>query len=173
MDTLIEFAKIVLPAVLVLYAVYLTIKAMISKELKSKAIEYQIENNKTVLPIRLQAFERMSLFLERIHPGSLVVRLNEQGMNAIVFHSILINEIRNELNHNLSQQIYMSDHSWNRIKNTAEEIITLINTAAEKQKEGAKSTDLAKEVVNLYVGKSNDPIQETLTIVKDEIRELF
>jgi len=173
MDILIEFVKIVVPAVLVLYAVYLTIKAMISKELKSKAIEYQIENNKTVLPIRLQAFERMSLFLERINPGSLIVRLNQPGMTTKLFQSVLVNEVRSELNHNLSQQIYMSDDAWNMIKNTTEEIITLINTATEKQKEDAKSSDLAKDIITMYVGRKDDPIATTLTFIKDEIRELF
>ncbi len=173
MNTLIEFAKIVIPAILVLYAVYLTITAMISKELKSKAIEYQIENNKTVMPIRLQAFERMSLFLERIYPGSLIVRLNQPGMSAKVFQNVLVNEIRSELNHNLSQQIYMSDEAWNMIKNSTEELITLINTAAENQKDDAKSTDLAKDIVTAYVGKKNDPIAETLSYIKSEVREIF
>ena len=67
----------------------------------------------------------------------------------------------------------MSDEAWHVVKNTTEEIITLINTAAEKQKEGAKSTDLAKEIISMYVAKNNDPINDALSFVKVEIRELY
>ncbi len=146
---------------------------MISKELKGKAIDYKIENNKVVLPLRLQAYERMSLYLERINPGSLLVRINEPGLNAQTFHNLLINEIRNELNHNLSQQVYMSNEAWDLVKSTTEDLITMINTSAEKQKEDAKSTDLAKEIISAYVSKSDDPINRTLSYIKNEIRELF
>jgi len=173
MDVLLEFAKIILPAVLVLYAVYLTIKSMIAKELKGKAIEYRIENNKIVLPLRLQAYERICLFLERINPGSLLIRVNEPGLSAKVFQSLLTQEIRNELNHNLSQQVYMSDGAWNLVKGTTEDLITLINTASEKQKEGAKSHDLAKDIISMYVAKNDDPINDTLVFIKNEIRELY
>ena len=74
MDTLLELGKIILPAALVLYAMYLTMKSALAKEAFKANMDYKIENSKAVLPNRLQAFERMSLFLERLSPGNLVLR---------------------------------------------------------------------------------------------------
>lgn len=173
MDVIIEFAKIVLPAALVLYAMYLTMRSMVVKGLREKAIELKVENNKTIVPLRLQAYERMCLYLERISPGHLLPTFNEPGLSAKNFQNILVRQIREEFSHNLSQQIYMSDQAWNLIKNTTEDLITSINTAGEKMGEEAKSTDLAKEVIAQYMAKNEDTIGATLSFVKDEIREIF
>ena len=70
MDVLIEFGKILLPAGIVLYAMYLTMKTILEKEVEKRLMDYKIENSKIVLPMRLQAFERMCLFLERMMPGT-------------------------------------------------------------------------------------------------------
>ena len=141
MNVLLELGKILLPAGLVLYAMYLTMKSMLAKEMVKAEMDYKIENSKEVLPNRLQAFERMCLFLERLSPGNLVLRLNTSNMSAIELQHLMISEIREELNHNLSQQIYMSDQSWELIKNTVEDVIAMVNTNAEKLEEGAKSVE--------------------------------
>ncbi len=105
MDVIIEFAKIILPAALVLYAMYLTMRSMVVKELRAKAIDLKVENDKTILPLRLQAYERMCLYLERISPGHLLPTLNEPGLTARNFQNKLVRQNREENSHNLSQQI--------------------------------------------------------------------
>jgi hypothetical protein len=173
MDVLVELAKILLPAAIVLYAMYLTMKSILEKDLEKKMLEYKIENSKTVLPMRLQAYERMCLFLERIIPNNLIVRLNEPSLTAKQFQQIILNEIREEFNHNLSQQVYMSIGTWDLIKNTVEDVIALVNTSSEKLKEDAKSVDLAKEIFANLEQNNNDPVSNTLAQVKAEIQEVF
>ena len=173
MDTLLELGKIILPAALVLYAMYLTMKSALAKEAFKANMDYKIENSKAVLPNRLQAFERMSLFLERLSPGNLVLRLNSASLSAKELQQAMISEIREEFNHNLSQQIYMSDKSWDLIKNTMEDVIALINTNAEKLGEDAKSVELAKLIFNEIEKREIDPVSVTLSEVKSEIREIF
>ena len=173
MNVLLELGKILLPAGLVLYAMYLTMKSMLAKEMVKADMDYKIENSKAVLPNRLQAFERMCLFLERLSPGNLVLRLNTSNMSAIELQHLMISEIREELNHNLSQQIYMSDQSWDLIKNTVEDVIAMVNTNAEKLEEGAKSVELAKLIFNEIEKREVDPVAVTLTQVKSEIRDIF
>ena len=136
-------------------------------------MDYKIENTKAALPNRLQAFERMCLFLERLSPGNLVFRLNSSNMSAKELQHLMISEIREELNHNLSQQIYMSDKSWELIKNTVEDVIALINTNAEKLDSEAKSVELAKLIFNEIEQREVDPVAVTLSQVKAEIREIF
>jgi seryl-tRNA synthetase len=85
----------------------------------------------------------------------------------------MITEIREEFNHNLSQQIYMSDESWKHIKNTVEDIIALINTSAQKLGEDARSVELAKVIFNEMEKREVDPVEMALSEVKSEIRALF
>ena len=122
MDALIEFIKILVPASVVLYAMYLLVRMFIQREIDIKKLEVRGKCIETVLPNRLQAYERMTLFLERMSPQNLLMRLNVGGMPAREFHQLLLTEIRNEYNHNASQQIYIGEEVWNMIKNSKEDL---------------------------------------------------
>jgi len=116
MDALIDFVKIVIPASVVLYAVYLTVRSFIAKEIELKKLEVRAKGIETILPARLQAYERITLFLERISPQNLLIRLSDPAYSAREFQKLLLDEIRNEYNHNVSQQVYMSEEVWNLVK---------------------------------------------------------
>ena len=173
MEIILDFGKILLPAALVLYAMYLTMKSMLAKEVIKANMDYKVANSNAALPNRLQAFERICLFLERLSPGNLILRLNSINMTAKELQHLMIGEIREEFNHNLSQQIYLSDKSWDLIKNTVEDVIALVNTNAEKLNADAKSVDLAKLIFNEIEKRDIDPVVMTLSEVKSEIREIF
>ncbi len=173
MEIILDFGKILLPAGLVLYAMYLTMKSILAKEVVKANLDYKIESSKIALPSRLQAFERMCLFLERLSPGNLVLRLNNTNMSAKELQHLMVSEIREEFNHNLSQQIYLSDESWALIKNTMEDVIALINTNAENLTDDAKSVELAKLIFNEMEKREVDPVTVTLSEVKSEIRDIF
>ncbi len=173
MEIIVEFGKILIPAALVLYAMYLTMKSMLAREMVLAENRFKVENSKSVIPLRLQAFERMCLFLERLSPGNLVLRLNSASMSAKELQQLMIAEIREEFNHNLSQQIYLSDAAWKQIKNTVEDTIALINTSAEKLGSDAKSVELAKLIFSEMEKREIDSVDVTLSLVKSEIRELF
>lgn len=173
MDALIDFGKILLPAGAVLYAMFLVMKSFLTKELEKKLIDIKIKNTETVLPIRLQAYERVCLFLERISPNNLVVRLNNASLSAAQFQQVLITEIRQEFNHNLSQQVYLSDEAWGMVKNAMEDIVSVVNIASQQLQKDDKSVELAKKIFELMMEKNNDPIGIALKKVKDEIRTSF
>ena len=109
MDALIEYGKILLPASIVLYGVYLMVRSFINKEIELKRLEVRSRSIETILPNRLQAYERICLFLERISPPNLLLRLNNPIYSARELHKILLDEIRNEYNHNVSQQMNKID----------------------------------------------------------------
>lgn len=173
MDLAIEFAKLLIPAALVLYAMYLTVNSFLKKDFQKKLLETRMKNNEVVLPIRLQAYERMSLFLERISPGNLVSRLGNQQFSAKEFQTLMIREIREEFNHNLSQQVYMSHELWQSIKNTVEQYISLINTSGAELNENAKGLELAKKLFEKMAEKNFNAIEENLAQLKAEIQQLF
>lgn len=173
MDLLVEFGKIILPAMAVMYAMYLTVKMFIQKEWQSQKMELSQKSIETVLPIRLQAYERMCLFLERISPNNLIVRLNNAEYNAAQFQHVLLSEVREEYNHNLSQQVYMSDEAWNMVRRAMEDLVVKINQAGSEVSKEAKSLDLAKRIFDLVMEQGSDQINEALVFIKDEIRQEF
>ena len=173
MEILMELAKLIVPAAIVLYGMYLTVRSFTTKELEKAMLKHKMKGRDTVLPIRLQAYERMCLFLERISPNNLVVRLNDSAYNAKQFQQILLGEIRNEFNHNLSQQVYMSDEAWDAVSGAKEAVITVINQAGEELSEESKGVELAKKVFEKMMEKDPDPIARALVMVKNEIRQAF
>jgi len=173
MEALIEFGKIIIPASLVLYAVFLIVRSFITKEIELRKLEVRSRSIETILPARLQAYERMTLFLERIAPQNLLIRLNNPGFTARDFQKVLLDEIRNEYNHNVSQQVYMSEEVWSLIKNAKEDLIVTINDASSEMPVEATSLDLSKKIFEKSVTKTVDPIAHALTELKKEIQRTF
>jgi len=173
MEILIEFAKLLLPAAAVLYAMYLTVKSFLDREMTQKMVEIKLKNTDTVLPIRLQAYERICLFLERITPNNLIIRLNQSDFSAREFQHVLLSEIRQEYSHNISQQVYVSNEAWEYVVSAKEGIISTINQAAEAVEDNAKSIDLAKKIFEISMEKETDPTAHALAKIKEEIRHFF
>lgn len=173
MDAVIEFGKILLPASVVLYAAFLFTRAFIQKDIDLKKLEIRGKSIETVLPNRLHAYERMTLFLERMSPNNLLVRLNSGGMPAREFQQVLLSEVRNEYNHNVSQQVYISEEVWDLIKNAKEDLIVNINDAAGELGEEASSLDLSKKIFEKTMGKTVDPLSHALTELKREAQRIF
>jgi hypothetical protein len=173
MDALLDFIKILVPASVVLYAVYLLVRSFIIKEIELKKLEIRSRSIETVLPVRLQAYERMTLFLERTAPQNLLIRMNQAGITARDFQKILLEEIRNEYNHNVSQQIYIGEEVWSVIKNAKEDVIININEAAQQVHSDAPSIELAKRIFEVTMSKNVDPTALALTELKKEIQRTF
>ena len=155
---------------------YLVIKKYFDNEQKKALLEMKLdqqkENLKLVSPIRLQAYERMALFLERISPNSLIMRCYRPGMDIKLLQGVMTKNIRDEWEHNLSQQVYISTEAWNRIREAKEEMINLINSSAATMKEGADPSSLAGAIF-ASVAKSKAPTDGALEFLKQEIKEHF
>ncbi len=173
MEALIEFGKIIIPASLVLYAVYLIVRSFMIKEIELKKLEVRTRAIETILPARLQAYERMTLFLERIAPQNLLIRLNNPGFTARDFQKILLDEIRNEYNHNASQQIYMGEETWNQTRNAKDDLVMLINEASSAMTLESTSIDLSKKIFEMTMEKKVDLIGLALTGLRNEIQQTF
>jgi len=128
------------------------------------------DTQKNTLPIRLQAYERMALFLERIAIPSLVVRVAPKSPNKNDYENLLIKTIEKEFEHNLSQQIYISDDCWNIIKAAKSATIQMIRKAAMSETDS--SDKLREDVLNETMDKQS-PSATALSFVKKEIGGLW
>lgn len=173
MEYLADLLKIILPAGLVIYGMYLTIMSFLKKEREKMLVDLKTQNTNTLLPIRLQAGERICLLLERITPNNLVRRVNSPEYSARDLYHQLLHEVREEFNHNLSQQVYFSDETWESVRRGVESVITMVNQAMQEMPEEARGIDLAKKIFQISLDQKSDTIQKALTRVKDEIRIFF
>ncbi|MFS4469073.1 hypothetical protein [Maribacter sp. 2210JD10-5] len=128
------------------------------------------DSQKDVLPVRLQAYERMALFLERISLPNLVVRVAPTSSNKSEYENQLIKSIETEFDHNLSQQIYMTDECWNIIKAAKSATIQMIRKAAMSDTDSA---DKLREDVLTETMEKSSPSATALSFVKKEIGDLW
>ena len=173
MSDFFEILKYVIPAGIVFATSYYLLKMFFDNEKRKDFIEIKKESQKVSMPIRLQAYERMVLFLERISPDNLVMRTANPRLNAQQMQLDLISTVRTEFEHNMSQQLYMSDEAWRLVKNSKEEVIRLINTAMGQLNDNASAIDLSSKVIELYSVSTNYPTTVTLEFLKKEIRMVF
>lgn len=170
-----DLLKMILPAIIVGGAIIWLVQQHLEKEQQRRLIELRLENSKTTLPLRLQAYERITLLLERITPNNLLVRLSSAGHTAADYHRLLQQEIRAEYEHNLSQQLYMSPETWEYVKQAKENILTMVNRAYHSlpTPQQARGTELAKRVLETMMVEETDPTAQALLAVKREATSLF
>ena len=176
MDITEELAKsivYILPAVVVFGTAYYILKQFFEHEQKNKSIHLRAENQKISLPIRLQAYERIILFIERISPDELLIRVHQKDMSARDLQAAMLKSIRSEFEHNITQQLYISDNAWNLIKNAKEETIRMINIASSKVSDDASSLDLSNTIFTMLSEIEKPPTSIALEFIKKEARRFL
>ena len=125
------------------------------------------------MPLRLQAYERLILFLERISPNNLLGRVYQPGLTVREFHLELLSGIRSEFEHNVTQQIYVSQEVWNNVRTAREEIVTMINSAASSIDPNAKASELNKTIFENLMKEDNNPAQKAIDFIKNEVNQFY
>ncbi len=157
------------------YIYYLLTKRFFDNQQKTQMLQMRIDEHreavKLVTPIRLQAYERMALYLERISPDSLVLRCYQPGMDTKLLQGVMTKTIRDEWEHNLSQQVYVSSEAWNRIRQAKDEMIGVINSAAITIPQDSDPTRLASAIFATTTS-GQMPTASALEFLKQEMRDL-
>lgn len=123
------------------------------------------------LPLRLQAYERMTIFLERISPSKILLRVSPKSSNKESYELLLIQTIEQEFEHNLSQQIYVSDKCWSIIATAKNATIQLIRKASLLEK--TNSADKLREVILTEMMERRAPSDVALAFIKDEVSDIW
>ena len=168
-----EITRLMLPGLLVAGTVYFLLSKYFYNENRRRLYELKMNNQRDVLPIRLQAYERLTILLERMMVNNLILRVTKPGMDAEDLHASLLVELRAEFEHNLSQQLYVTPDLWNMIKHTKEETIKMINMSFARLPDGASALDLSKAVFELSMRDDYPPAYKTLLYLKKEATDLF
>lgn len=173
MEIAADILKITIPALLVMLTAWLVLRNLIKNDQDKRRQELILQNSRTVTPIRLQAYERIILFLERISLESLIVRVSSTGMSANQLHSAMLNAIRSEFEHNLSQQIYMSPQAWEVVRNARSNMIKIINSEVEKLPGNSTAMALSKHLLEHIMKLEKEPTRAAIDYLKGEIARMI
>lgn len=168
---IIELLSYTIPSVITGAVAYYFFLNHTKNEERKMRLSLLRENQKQSLPIRLQAYERMTLFLERINPSKLVLRITSVNNDINAYSQSLINTVEQEFEHNLAQQIYISDQCWSVITASKNATIHIIKKTAEEE-----TVTMAQELREAIIKKvlnSGAPSATALTFLKDEVRNFI
>ena len=173
-NDVLDILKYTIPSLITFLTAYVILKLFVDGENKKKELELRATHYKDSLPLRLQAYERLTLFLERITPTNMISRVNKPGMSARDLQLALISNIRLEFEHNLSQQIYISAPAWLMIVQVKEEIISIVNRVSTDLPESATGKDLSRSIIEYFINTEQVmPTQKALDTLKTEARKIF
>ncbi len=173
MEILIEVLKYSLPSLFLLLLCYMMLTNFMENEEKRRSYFLKKETQKSSLPIRLQAYERISMFLERITPERLLLRVSSQGLTVQEYRKLLVSNIRQEFEHNLSQQIYLSEDAWKLVVNSKSATVGIINNVAGEMDPKADGFQLSKTLLNKAMEMETFPTKKALIFLKGEVRRDF
>ena len=162
---------LLIPLAGMLLITYLLLQHFFNKQLKESEKELINQKAKSYLPLKIQAYERAILFLERIDPNNLIIRIHKPTMNAANLHLEILKQIREEYNHNMSQQIYISPKSWAELIKGKEETIQIANTAFGQLKNDANAIELSTKIFEIIAKLPHNPAAQARKLIIREFQK--
>ena len=167
----IDFFKFLTPSVVMLIVVVYLVGGHFRDNEKRQKMKLVRGNKKLITPLRLQAYERLVLLLERITPEALLMRTGAKTCETL--HRELLHTICTEFEHNLTQQLYVSTEAWNSVKNAKNYTITLINNAAREIEGNTPASQLSRKILDMAMELEQPITEKALNEIKREIQQLF
>jgi hypothetical protein len=142
-----------------------------SESLQLAELKKTISNQ--TLPLRLQAYERVVLFIERINPVNMLLRLNDPSYSAADLYALVVAELRSEYQHNVTQQIYVSAKTWAVVKRLKDDTLGIVNNAVKALPDTATGLELSKIILAHLSHLEDNPYDIGLNLIRRELEELF
>lgn len=173
-ENILDILKYTLPAIIVLVTVYVMLTKQSQKEEKFRLFELKKKHSKESLPIRLQAYERLTLFLYRIAPENLLPRTQNTSMNVKGFALVLLQTIKSEFEHNITQQVYVSSSTWYSVVKYKDDLGNLIREKAQELDPNEPAFKLVESILTTLMDDADVLEQQTvLSKIKKEVKQMF
>ena len=169
--TFTEIIAFTLPSLITGAVAYYLFDAHFKDQQNTRRWLLQKDNQSATLPLRLQAYERMTLFMERINPSQLMVRVNPISEDKKEYGNFVIAQIEQEFEHNLAQQIYISNECWSIIVTAKNATIQMIRLATQHEK--VTNADGLRELVISDLLQKASPSSAALAFIRDEVSQLW
>lgn len=171
MDDLFYSMRYAIPSIVVFLTAFVLLREFFRSEQRRRNQSLLLERMRVTIPLRLQAYERIVLLLERISPRNLVMRLHQPGLSVAGMQRLLIQSIREEFAHNLSQQLYVSSQAWQILEQAKEEMIGQVNAHANGLEKEADAMQLCKRLLDMETESLS--VSRAMDIIKEEARKIL
>ena len=168
---ILEIATYTLPAIITGGVAFGLLHKFFKNEENKRKFELLRENQRLALPIRLQAYERIVLFLERINPINLMMRVEPNGLDPQSYATLLVHTIQTEYEHNIAQQIYFTQESWEIILKAKNSIITQIRRFSIEGEVASGEELRTKLLQELTQTESASAV--AISFIKEELKRVF
>ena len=168
-DKIIESIGYLLPATVTGYIAYYMFNRFVSKTDGNTRANVLAKKNKVVLTVKLQAYERLLLFSDRINPTKILVRIPPISENTQEYLQLLMGNIEQEFEHNLVQQMYVSTDAWTAVVGAKNAVLKKLKHVAES----AKNANALRETVLIDYSKSISPTETAIAIIKNDVKKLL
>lgn len=173
MNTILEILKLTIPGLIVFATAYFILKQYLNSQVTLKQLELKRDQQNTTTPLRLQAYERLSLFCERVNLPSLMLRVRQDGMSAGQFKALLMLNIQQEYEYNITQQVYVSDQLWEIVKISRDDSVSTISLASEMVNNQSDNQELVQAILSILEKRGVTAIDMALQAIKKEAAILF
>ena len=173
MDVFLEVLKYTLPSLIVFLTTIFIVKWFLKSDIERRRQEFLLGKFKDVLPTRLAAYERITLFLERINAESIVIREQSHTINCQQLQANMLSSIRTEFEHNIAMQVYLPPATWNLVKTAKEEMVRLINISAGYVKPEDPSIALGKTLLEQYQNETAYHFRKALDALKNDVQTFY
>lgn len=169
--TITEIIAYTLPSLITGTVAYLLFNSHFKDQQNTRRWLLQKDNQAATLPLRLQAYERMTLFMERINPSQLLVRITPHSEDKNEYQNFVIAQVEQEFEHNMTQQIYISDECWSIIVTAKNATIQMVRLAAKNEK--VTDANSLREVIISDLLEKPSPSSAALAFIKNEVAQLW
>ena len=170
---LLDVLKFTIAGLGVVYAAFYLLKPYLERGEKIQMLEFRKTITAQTLPLRLQAYERLALYIERINPANMLIRLNAPSYSAQELYAIIMDEIRSEYQHNITQQIYVSGRAWGVIKHVKDNTLSVVTNAIKSVPPDASGLELSKIILGQLGELEENPYELGADMLRVDIQELF
>lgn len=168
--TVLEILKFTIPGLIVFATAYYLQKQYHDSLYQRQALESRSKYSKDAIPLKLQAYERLLLFCDRIHIPNLILRLKTSSMTAGQLKNAMVVSVQKEYEHNLAQQLYTSQNLWDIITLAKNDTIALIFDSAKSLSPDALAEELSSSLLHKLNTPSTQPLQVATKAIKEEAK---
>jgi len=159
--------------ILLLAGLYVLAERLMRARERERVFQLKIERNKSFAPLKISACERLIVMLERITPTPLVMRQRVSGSTAAMLQLDVVKAIREEFEHNVSLQMYISEAAWEKVRKAKDETTELIKIAFTRIRPESPAMELGNEIFKLEAATQNKAIREAIAAVRADIESYF
>ncbi|QKJ32719.1 hypothetical protein HQ865_24145 [Mucilaginibacter mali] len=168
-----EVVKFAVAGIAIVMVAFYLARPYLDSSQKLQLLDLKKATSAQTLPLRLQAYERVVLLIDRINPSNMLPRLNVSAYTAAELQSLIVTEVRNEFQHNVTQQLYISSRAWTLVKRIKDDTLNLCNGAMKTLPADASGLDLGRAILAHLSKMEHDPYDMAVGMIRTDLEELF